>query len=193
MSRHNLLKASLAKFVMLSDEEFETFTDALSFKKFKKGENLHQAGKICDMAFFIQQGCVRYYNIVGDEEITGQFFFEESWYSDYESFLLNVASDQTIQALETTHVAILYKHTLDKLYVEIPKFERFGRLMAENAFIGLRRRTESLTHQAATERYVELVQDRPKVIQRVPQKYIASFLNVKPQSLSRIRKELAEK
>lgn len=185
-----ILDVCMAKYISLTHEESEYFYNLLKVKTFKKGENLHRSGKICDKAFFMLEGCFRYYNIIDGEEITGQFFFEGAWYSDYESFLLNTPSEQTIEALEKTRVAILYKSDLNRLYVELPKFERFGRLMAENAFIGLRKRTESLTHQSATERYIELSKNRPKVIQRVPQKYIASYLSIKPQSLSRIRREL---
>ncbi|MEM0995359.1 MAG: hypothetical protein AAGI49_20165 [Bacteroidota bacterium] len=106
--------------------------------------------------------------------------------------MLKKPSDQYIQALEKTTVAVLSREATYELYDLIPKFERFGRLMAENAFIGLRRRTETLTHLSAEERYLNLVNNRPKVIQRVPQHYIASYLGIKPQSLSRIRKRIFE-
>ena len=79
---------------------------------------------------------------------------------------------------------------MEKLYTEVPKFERFGRLMAEQAFIGLRKKTDNLTLLNAKERYLNLLKQRPKVIERIPQHYIASYLGIKPQSLSRIRKNL---
>ncbi len=181
------------KFISLSSDEAEYFYSLLKIKSFEKGEDIHKIGRICSKAFFILEGCFRYYNIIDGEEITGQFFFEGAWYSDYESFLLEIPSEQTMEALEPTRVAILSKTNLNKLFSELPKFERFGRLMAENAFIGLRKRTEALTHKSATDRYIELSQNRPKVIKRVPQKYIASYLSIKPQSLSRIRRKLLKK
>ena len=82
------------------------------------------------------------------------------------------------------------KKNIYRLYDEIPRFERLGRLMAERAFIGLRMRTQTLTHLNPEERYLRLLKNRPKVIERIPQHYIASFLGIKPQSLSRIRKRL---
>ena len=124
------------------------------------------------------------------EEITGQFFFENGWYTDYESFLLQKPSKQNIDALEPTELILLSKSDLFNLYITIPKFEKFGRIMAENAFMGLRNRTELLTQQSAEERYLKLVKERPKVIERVPQHYIASYLGIKPPSLSRIRKRI---
>ncbi len=183
----NFVRENIAQYVRLTDAEFDLYYSKLQFNRFKKRENLHSIGQVCRNAFLIVEGCIRYYNIVDGEEHTGQFFFEGAWYSDYESFLFNRPSEQTIQALEPTTVAMLSRSATEKLFVELPKFERFGRLMAENAFMGLRRRTESLTQQSASERYEELVNNRPKVVQRIPQRYIASYLGIRPQSLSRIR------
>jgi CRP-like cAMP-binding protein len=190
MSEKAFLKDCMARFITLFSEEFEHFYTLLKIKTFEKGEDIHSISRVCNKAFFILEGCIRYYNIVEGEEITGQFFFEGAWYSDYESFLFQIPSKQTIEAIEATKVAILRKHDLNQLYTQMPKFERFGRLMAENAFMGLRKRTDTLTQLSATERYLQIVQNRPKVIQRVPQKYIASYLSIKPESLSRIRKKL---
>ena len=190
MNDKKLLDECMAKFISLSPEETEYFHTLLKIKTFEKGEVIHRIGKICNYAFFILEGSIRYYNLVDGEEITGQFFFEGAWYSDYESFLLDIPSEQTIEAIENTRVAILSKRNLNKLFIELPKFERFGRLMAENAFVGLRKRTDTLTQLSATERYLELCKNRPKVIKRVPQKHIASYLSIKPESLSRIRRSI---
>ncbi|MGB3183921.1 MAG: Crp/Fnr family transcriptional regulator [Cyclobacteriaceae bacterium] len=190
MNEEGLLKEDISKYIKLTDGEFDYYFNLLKINKYKKRENLHSIGKVCRSAFFVLEGSIRYFNIVDGEEKTGQFFFEGSWYSDYESFLFHVPSEQSIQAIEQTTVAILSKEALYQLYEKIPKFERFGRIMAENAFMGLRKRTLSLTSLSATERYLELTQNRPKVIKRIPQKYIASYLDIKPQSLSRIRNEL---
>ncbi|SMG07871.1 cAMP-binding domain of CRP or a regulatory subunit of cAMP-dependent protein kinases [Marivirga sericea] len=187
---YKIIKEDISKYISLSDDEFDYYFGLLKAKKFARSENLLQSGDVCKEAYFIQSGCIRYYNLVDGEEQTGQFFFEGSWYSDYDSFLFEKPTTQTIQALEETTVAVLSKAALQKLYKEVPKFERFGRLMAENAFMGLRKYTESLTHISAEERYKLLIKSRPKVMQRVPQQYIASYLGIRPQSLSRIRKNL---
>lgn len=189
MDKH-LLKNALSPFASLTEEEFDFFYSLLMFKEFKRREMLLTAGHVCKNAFFTAKGLIRYYHVINGEEVTGQFFFEGSWYTDYESFLLNIPSSQNIQALEKSSVALLSNDSLQKLYIEVPKFERFGRLIAENAYLGLRKKTEIYTHLSAEERYLKLLQERPKVIQRVPQHYIASYLGVKPQSLSRIRKRI---
>ena len=181
----------MARFIRLSDAEFDQFYQRLRFRRLKRREILLSVGDVCRDAYFIQEGCFRYFNLVDGEEITGQFFFEHSWYSDYESFLMEQPSEQGIQAIEPTKIALLSKSALLQLYGELPQFERFGRLMAENAFIGLRKRTETLTHLTPEERYLRLLQHRPKVIERVPQHFIASYLGIKPQSLSRIRRRIS--
>lgn len=180
----------LQHLIGLTNEEFDIFLGCLQSQKLKRREVLIAEGDICRYAYFIKKGCLWYFHNVDGEEITGQFFFENGWYTDYESFLLQKPSKQNIDALEPTELILLPKSELLKLYITIPKFEKFGRIMAENAFLGLRNRTELLTQQSAEERYLRLMKERPKVIERVPQHYIASYLGIKPPSLSRIRKRI---
>ncbi len=180
----------LQHLIGLTNEEFDIFLGCLQSQKLKRREVLIAEGDICRYAYFVKKGCLRYFHNVDGEEITGQFFFENGWYTDYESFLLQKPSKQNIDALEPTELILLPKSELLKLYITIPKFEKFGRIMAENAFLGLRNRTELLTQQSAEERYLRLMKERPKVIERVPQHYIASYLGIKPPSLSRIRKRI---
>jgi CRP-like cAMP-binding protein len=147
---------------------------------------------VCKYTAFILKGCLRYFYNVEGQEHTGQFFFENSWYTDYESFLSEKPSKQNIEALEKTEILLLQKKDLEKLYETYPKFERFGRLMAENAYLGVRKKNENLVNLSPEDRYLKLVKERPKVIERVAQHYIASFLGIQPQSLSRIRKRILE-
>jgi CRP-like cAMP-binding protein len=186
-----LLK-SLSKFILLNKEEADSFSRVVSFRKLKRKEFLLKEGEVCKFTSFILKGCLRYFYNVEGEEHTGQFFFENSWYTDYESFLTGQPSSQNIDALEPTELLLIQKQDLEKLYVENPKIERFGRLMAENAYLGVRKKNESLLNLSPEDRYLKLLKERPKVIERVPQHYIASFLGLQPQSLSRIRKRISE-
>lgn len=187
----NILQ-SIARFVKLSETDEKRFTDTLKPLELPKKQHLLRAGEFCKNIYFIQKGCLRYYYLVDGEEKTGQFFFENGWYTDYESFLSGQPSLQYVEALEETELFVLEKQKLEYLYNTVPKFERFGRIMAEQAYLGIRRRTKGLTNLSATERYEKLVKERPKIMERVPQLYIASYLNIKPQSLSRIRKNLVK-
>ncbi|MBC7867458.1 MAG: Crp/Fnr family transcriptional regulator [Gloeobacteraceae cyanobacterium ES-bin-316] len=185
----NVLK-SMARLVSFNEEEANALRTILKEKKIKRKEHLLREGEVCNYAAFIVEGCLHYYYIVDGEESTGQFFFENGWYSDYESFLSGEPSNQNIQALEDCTLYLLYRTDLEALYSQYPVFEKFGRLMAERAVLGLKKKNEFLTLQSFEQRYLQLIKDRPKVIERVSLKYIASYLGMKAESLSRIRKRL---
>jgi CRP/FNR family transcriptional regulator, anaerobic regulatory protein len=188
---YSQIKAYLSRFIHLTEEEFEAFAGKLVAKKLKKKEVYFLEGEISRQVAFINKGCLRYYYLVNGEEHTGQFFFENSFYTDYESFLSGQPSRQNIDALEKTELLLLSRTDLYQFYETNPKFERFGRLMAENAYLGLRKRNNELLNLNPEERYVQLLRERPKVMERIPQHYIASYLGIKPESLSRIRKRIA--
>ncbi len=180
----------LSTFISLNKSEQEQFIDKLQIKHFNKKELILQEGQVCKYAYFINYGCLRYYYNIEGQENTAEFFFENGWYTDYASFLTGKPTNQNIETLEKTEVLLLSNTALEQLYTEIPKFERFGRLMAQNAVLGIRHRSEMLENLTAEERYIDLIKERPKVFQRIPQHYIASYLGIKPPSLSRIRKRI---
>lgn len=189
-SARQLVCDSISTVVVLTKEELEFFTSLLQFKSLKRKELILREGEMCDFAAFIVKGSLRYFYSIEGNEHTGQFFFEKSWYTDYESFLSGKPSQQNIETLEKTEILVLEKKHLEEVYNRYPKFERFGRLMAERAYLGVRRKNEALTNQSAEDRYLNLLKERPKVVERVPQHYIASYLGIQPQSLSRIRKKI---
>jgi CRP/FNR family transcriptional regulator, anaerobic regulatory protein len=180
----------ISLFISLDKSEEDIFVSKLVVKNFKKKELILQEGDVCKYAYFINSGCLRYYYNVDGKENTAQFFFENGWYTDYDSFLTGKSTKQNIETLEKSELLLISSKNLQQLYIEIPKFERFGRIMAENAFLGIRQRNEMLENQTAEERYLTLMNERPKVFERIPQHYIASYLGIKPPSLSRIRKRI---
>jgi len=181
---------SISKFIALDTNEQNYFVSKLEFRKFRKKEILVQEGDSCNHVFFINKGCIRYYYTVDGKENTAQFFFENGWYTDFDSFLSGKPTRLNIQALERTEILMLSAKNMHEIYDEIPKFERLGRQMAENAFLGIRQRNEMLENLTAEERYLALMKERPKVFERIPQHYIASYLGIQPESLSRIRKRI---
>ncbi len=183
----------LSQFISLNPDEQDHFIRKLQVREFKRKELILMEGQVCRYSYFINYGCLRYFYNVDGRENTAQFFFENGWYTDYESFLSGKPSKQNIEALEKCQLLLLSAKDMQELYIDIPKFERFGRMMAENAFLGVRKRTELLENQTAEERYLSLMKERPKVFERIPQHYIASYLGIKPPSLSRIRKRILSK
>lgn len=188
---HVVLK-SIAQRITFNEEAGEAFLKMLHHRKLKRKDHILTEGRLCNFVLFIVSGCIRYYYVIEGEERTGQFFFENGWLSDYQSFITGAPTQLNIQALEDCEIYLFYKEDLLKLYDEWPVFERFGRLIAEQVVMGMMKKNESLTNLSYEERYLNLIKERPKVVSRVPLKYIASYLNMKPESLSRIRSRLSK-
>ncbi|WP_046246453.1 Crp/Fnr family transcriptional regulator [Hymenobacter terrenus] len=181
------LYKQLQSLIPLTDDDFAAFAVVLQPVQLRKKELLLREGEVCRSVAYVERGCLRYFYNVAGEEHTGQFFFEGDWYTDYDSFLDQKPSAQYIQALEPTQAWLLSRPDLYRLYEERPVFERFGRLMAEQAYRGSKARGAAFLNQTPTERYEQLVRNRPQLVQRVSQRLLASYLGIKPESLSRIR------
>lgn len=180
----------LKHFIPVNEEEILAFSRNMKELDLKKGSHLLDIGETCNLVAFIAKGVLRYYYVVGGEEHTVQFFFENSFASDMESFISGAPAKVGIDALENSKLLVIPKKDILDLYKTYHKFEHLGRLMAEAAYMGLRKKTNEFLNMSAEERYLNLIKERPKVMERIPQHYIASYLGIKPQSLSRIRKNL---
>jgi CRP/FNR family transcriptional regulator, anaerobic regulatory protein len=184
---------SIKSIVSLNNEEEAAFLNILEVKQFKKKEFLLQEGKVCNKISFINSGCMRVFYTVDGLENTIQFFFSDSWYTDYTSFLTGQPTVENMQALEPCQVVQFSKANIYKLYERYPVFDRVGRVMAENAFRSISLLNKMLTNEEPEERYLNLLKQRPELVEKIPQHYIASYLGVQPQSLSRIRKRIFQK
>jgi len=184
------LEKQISKYSDFTNKEYAIIKNYFNHKMLKKGEILHSTNTICDKYYFIETGLIRYFMINNGEQITGGFFFEGEGYTDSNSFLTNSFSSQTAQAIESSSLLFISRADLEKLYKEVPKFERFGRILAEQALLNIRHKMDNRMLLDAKERYLNLMKYRPNVMIRIPQHYIASYLGIKPQSLSRIRKNL---
>ena len=181
---------SIKLIASLNEAEEKAFLRILEVKVFKKKAFLLQEGKLCNKITFVNNGCVRlFYNVEGVEN-TMQFFFGDSWYTDYASFLTGNPTIENMQALVETEVIQFTKNDLYSLYNAMPVFERVGRVFAENAFLSISQLNQMKTNEEPEVRYINLLKRRPELIQQVPQHYIASYLGIKPETLSRIRKRI---
>lgn len=178
---------NIKSFVNLNDQEEQAFINILQVKNLKKKELLLQEGQVCDVITFINKGVFRIFHTIDGVENTFQFFFSDSWHTDYESFLMGNPTRENLQALEECQVVQFKKQDLLKLYITHPVFEKVGRVFAENAFLGVYNLYKMKTNEDPEERYLNLLKQRPEVVERIPQHYIASYLGIKPESLSRIR------
>jgi CRP-like cAMP-binding protein len=179
--------------VPLTDEELKLIDTYFEVKNLKKKDFLLQDGKICNFIGFIADGTIRHFHIKDGVEKTCDISFENSWVTDFQSFTHNTSCIMNLQAMEDTTVFLIRKKNLYKLYNQCNKYETFGRLMAEQV---AQRATEiamSLSSDKPEERFQNLIKKQPDLFQRVPQKYIANFLGISPESLSRIRNRILTK
>ena len=158
------LATAIRSVAPLADGDLEDLLLKVECRQLARREHLLQPGQVCDVVYFIRAGCLRYYTVSEkSEERTGQFFFDNEWYTDYESFLQQTPSCQYIQALEPTQVLIITRKQLYDAYERTPRFERFERIMAEQAYLGARSRNLSLLSQTPEKRYHHLVERRPQL------------------------------
>ncbi|CAN5332022.1 Crp/Fnr family transcriptional regulator [soil metagenome] len=181
----------IARFSPYTDEEMRLFLKSLKKKKVPKGSYLLEAGQVCDYVAFINKGHFRTLTLVNNEELTYNFFFDGNFITDYPSFISRQPSLESHQALEDAEVLMLSYDDMQMIYKKVPVWERFGRLIAEFIILGIGERDRSMLFLSPEEQYLNLMKTRPKVIANIPQHYIASYLGIQPESLSRIRKRLA--
>ena len=187
------LKTHFKTIVPLTDEQLEPIDSYFELKELNKQEFLLRDGEVCSIICFVTKGTIRHFHIKDGIEKTCDISFENSWVTDFQSFTHEVPSIMNLQAMETTSILFIKKQNLIKLFKECDKYETFARITAEQV---AQRSTEiamSLSSEKPEERFQNLMRKQPDLFQRVPQKYIAAFLGINPESLSRIKKRILEK
>jgi CRP-like cAMP-binding protein len=189
-----LLFAKLDEKVQLTEAEKELSQSFFLPKKLRKRQYLLQEGDPCKYVAFVEKGMLRSYTIdeKGGEQID-QFAFEGWWIADQYSFLTGEASLYTIDALEDCELLLLSRAAEEQLMEQVPKMERYFRILLQNSLIATQRRLMGTLRHTAEKRYTDLVQSCPTIQRRVPQHMMASFLGITPETLSRIRRGMAGK
>jgi len=183
--------ANVSKHIRLTPEEQTYFLDILQTKSLKKKQILLYEGEICKSSAFIMSGCLRAYTIDhnGFEHIL-QFAPKDWWIADMYSLITQQPATLSIDAVEATEVLLLPRTAQEQLFVEVPAFERFFRIITEKALVTARRRVLDTLSLTAQQRYENFCKQYPTLIYTLPQKQIASFIGVTPEFLSKMRKEL---
>lgn len=185
-----LILKNVSRFIQLTEEEKVFFTSLLKKKNLRKKQFLLQEGDIERYQYFINKGCLKIYKIdeKGLEHIV-QFAIEDWWTTDMYSFLTETPAKLNIEAVEDSEMLCMDHTSLEILYQKIPKFERFFRLLLQNAFVANQSRIIETMSLPADERYCSFIEKYPAMERRLPLKFIASYLGITPESLSRIRKQ----
>ncbi|MDP5202413.1 Crp/Fnr family transcriptional regulator [Flavobacterium sp. DG2-3] len=184
----NALIHHIQKFVNLEPSEIDVLESCLSLSQIKKKEHVLQEGQICTTMYFIAKGCMRQYiiNSKGTEQ-TLQFGIENWWITDYLSYLNHIPSHFYIQAVESSEVISIEKSVLDSVLIQIPKLEKYFRIVAQKAFGAAQMRIKFLFTMSAEERYYHFKNQQPDFVQRVPQYMLASYLDFSAEFMSKIR------
>ncbi len=183
----------MLQMVPLTDDVWNDMQQHLIHRTYSKRDVFVAEGKVCREIAFISKGSFRYYKMIDGIEVTTFFSFENNWVSAYTSFLTQAPSYVTIEAMEESETFIISYENMQYMYEHHPIFERFGRLMSEYLVTCLDERMYSLLLTTPEERYLKTLHDNSLYFERVPQHYIASYLGVAPESLSRIRKRVMRK
>ncbi|MDQ1773026.1 cyclic nucleotide-binding domain-containing protein [Labilibaculum sp. A4] len=180
-------------YAKLSEYEKENMLLFVKKRHFEKNEIIFSEGKIANEIYFVTKGCVRlFYNVDGKDR-TAFFYTDGQFICAGESYTYNVPARENYQAIEKTEIYVFDKTNIEKLLEVSSKFELIARIATENELIVCQRIIASFVTKSAEERYIELLETNGELFQRVPQQYIASFLGVSPETLSRIKKRVLSK
>ena len=185
------LREFFESFQPLGDAEFALLESGLIRRRFEKNEIFLRAGEVCPALAFVERGMMRAFRLRDDAEITENFYLENSLAGDHRSFTKQIAASVTVDAVEACEVLIITRNLVEEFCAASATWREIRRLVVENEFVATQRRVANLLADSPEQRYLRLREENPAVLQRAPQYMIASYLGVKPESLSRIRHRLA--
>jgi CRP-like cAMP-binding protein len=191
---YELFFQKLNEKVSFNQEEQDIIRNYLTPKKLRKRQYLLQEGDICKFIAFVEKGTLRAYSVddKGNEHII-QFALEGWTISDLYSFMTGEPATYNIDALEDSELVLISKSAQEEILKKCPKYETYTRLQLTGAYLAMQKRLTSIISLPLEERYNNFMKLYPNIVQRVPQHMIASYMGLKPETLSRLRKKMAAK
>jgi CRP/FNR family transcriptional regulator, anaerobic regulatory protein len=193
----NTMTQNLIQFIKylvpFNDNEIQEIHHLFVEKTLKKGEFWIKEGEFNSDILFVNKGMLRSYFVKEEVEKTFDLVIENQIVTATECYSSGLPSTDCIQAVEDSQLSIISKDNLEILYANSPKWERVGRIIFEAYTLEQEIRIRSFIAETAQERYERLAKDQPELIQRTPQIYLANFLGITPQSLSRLRRKIVNK
>jgi CRP-like cAMP-binding protein len=189
---YTTLRAHLAETASFSTEDFERLCTYFTLYHLKKKEFFSRQGETCKYLAYVHSGCVRAFH--ADEkadEYTMYFAFSNWWIGDKSSFYSGTPARFSCQALEDCEILRADKTNFEAAIDNVPFFEKWYRLKTRKSYEATQQKLIESQTESAEEKYLKLLKNAPDIVQRIPQHYIASYLGIKPQSLSRIRKNIS--
>ncbi len=181
------LYSHILKIYPISEDAKLALTTHLRRIDLPRGEYLLREGTVCRNMYFLEAGCLRGFYVLDGKEVTRWFASENDFVTSFHSFITRTPSLESLQTLEDSVLWSISHEALYTLYDKYPDIERLGRIACEKYYIRLEERYVNAQFRSATERYLQLLEQNPLFIQRIPLGYIASFLGISQETLSRIR------
>jgi CRP/FNR family cyclic AMP-dependent transcriptional regulator len=190
---YEAINKNVSKFAAFTQEELEQFNSLLKYQKVPKKTYLLQEGEICNFEAYIIKGCIRSYFIDANGfEVILQFGIEDWWVSDIASFNDKKPSKMYIETMEDCELFVLTDTNKEELLHKVSKFERFFRLIVQKNLSATQNRLINTMAKSAPEKYLEFIKLYPTISQRVAQHYIASYLGISAEFLSKIRTKISK-
>ncbi len=186
----HILVELMSQLTHLTEEEMLAIEESFPIRTFSKGTFLLKEGQVATDAYYVIGGCIRSYKLTDGDEVTLEFFTEDQPAADFGSLAGRTPSDQYFICMEETTVAVLNGEKELELYRRYPRFETFCRAGMEEMYGNQQKELSRYMISDPEERYLNLLKERPSLINRVPQYHIASYLGIQPETLSRIRKRI---
>ncbi|WP_316833889.1 Crp/Fnr family transcriptional regulator [Pedobacter nutrimenti] len=186
-------KEYLQKKVAITDEQFDLISHKLKVKTFSKNEMILMKGDFSTQGFFVLNGLLRSYSIDAKGKTHIIQFAPEQWWLSERNGHFNEPSDFFIDAIESTQAILMPKDFINEAAEIVPCMNPLNSTMLNNAIRFMQKRINMLLSATAEERYLDFIKLYPNLTLRVPQWMIASYLGITPESLSRVRKDLAHK
>ena len=181
----------IKQFIELTPIEEDYILAKVKIKKYLKGQFVVKNGEVCRYENFVLSGCLKTFYIDNDgHEHVVMFAIENWWTADLGSFITQTAADLNVQCIENSELVQIHHKDLQQLYLEIPKLERFFRIIIQKAFVAAQKRIVNNFSLPAMERYLQFREHYSQIEQRVPQYMIASYLGMTKEFLSKIRNQL---
>ncbi len=187
----NTLVKLMSDFIDLTKEEEQGIRDAFPIKTFTKETDLLKEGQIAKDAFLVIKGCIRKYSIENGEEKTIEFYTEFQPAVNFDSMSNNIPSKYYFTCTEDCTIGIMNSEKENALYRKFPRFGEVCRVEVEKMLGKSQEELSVFKNSTPKERYLNLLKERPNLINRVPQYQLASYLGIKPETLSRVRKKLS--